>query len=219
MKKIQKILLSGFVFLTVFSLVQIAYARISNYSDDEVTTSAMTEDGVMVRLTLPANDSATSTVLVDLSDNLNFRHGPSSGSVDISKIRVSNYALSNATTTIKFGVIASTSPSGNVADIYWFDDVSFTTDGNRANSVDLIQDKTIDYFPSLLKTRISSATSSSFVSNDLTRSASYFATTTKYTSPRGINSVNPAVGDVVMRVYDQKGTATTTVDLFYRVTR
>lgn len=205
------------VFLGILFSAGVAYARVSLKTGDEVVTSTDTEDNVVARLVLPSNALATSTVLVDISDNQNFRHAPSSGSVDISKIIIDHVAFASATTTIKIGVIASTSPAGNVADINWFAEQVFSTDNYRAGVINVSEQRVLDYSPSVLKTRVASASTTGFVANDISSSSTLFATTTLVTSPRGISKTLPNVGDVVVRVTDQKGTATTTVTAVYRV--
>src|SRR3990167_8416005 len=115
----------GVVLVAVFFLLSglnVAYARLNNRTGDEVVTATDAEDNVMSRVILPANTTATSSVLVDLSDNTNFKHTPSSGSVDIAQIAIDWQIDDTATTSkqVKFGVVASTTASGAVVDIYWF---------------------------------------------------------------------------------------------------
>lgn len=208
--------------LFIFSLLliglilstSVAFARVSNRTGDEVVTSTDTEDNVTTHLQLANLSAATSSILVDLSDNSNFKHLSSTGSVDVSQIRLDWATQGAATTTLKVGVIASTTPAGNLADIYWFDEVSFisaTVDTRR-------QTKILDYSPSVVKTRVASGVPTKIVTNDSSLSSSTYATTTKYTSPRGSFTTNPGVGDLVMYVYEQSGNATTSATTLYRTT-
>lgn len=220
--KIKFILVIAAIFFTAFVVLQVypVEARINN--NDQVVVSAQTNDNVAVRLNLPAIAAATSTVLVDLSDTTNFQHSAASGIMQISQIRVNWSSNVIATTTLKFGVIASSSASGALADVYWFDELSFNNSGLSAtDSRGYRQEKVIDYNGSVMKLDISSALPNSFFTNDKSTSDNTFATTTKLSSPVGLTSAgsgsNPGVGDLVMRIYSQQGTATTSVSVMYRV--
>ena len=207
------------VLLLVMLLAPTVYARTSNRAGDDVVQISVAEDSVAFKMTLPALTAATSTVLVDLSDTTNFKHVASTGGVEVTKLSFDWSTQVVATTTIRVGVIASTTPAGNLADIYWFDEVSFST-GSLVASTDQSgrQNKVLDYSPSILNARVASGVPSYFVTNQSDTSSTKYATTTKYTSPRGSFTVNPNVGDLVMEIYDQKGTATTSVTGIYRVT-
>mgnify|MGYP001592542063 CR=1 FL=1 len=202
-----------------FSNIDLLQARINN--NDQVVATAQTNDNVAVKLNLSAIAAATSTILVDLSDTTNFKHGNSSGVLQVSQIRMAWSTDVVATTTLKFGVIASSSASGALADVYWFDEVSFSTYNSTGSGFNGRQEKVIDYGLSVMKLNISSALPTSFFTNDKNTSDSTFATTTKLSSPVGLTSAGsgslPATGDLVMRIYDQKGTATTSVSVIYRV--
>lgn len=188
--------------------VKIAYARTNN--SDNVVALAQTQDNVSARMILPAGTVATSTVLVDLSDSTNFRH--TGASLEVSMIRFAWTTEVIATTTIRVGVVASTSPAGNVSDVYWFDEVSFSS--TVSNQFNGRQEKVLDYQPSVVKLGILSNLPAGYITGDTKLNTTSYATTTKLKSPNGY--INPAVGDLVMDVYDQKGTATTSVTVIYR---
>lgn len=211
----------SFVLMTLFALmlsitgVQIAYARSSN--SDIVSALAQTKDNVISKVTIPALATATSTVLVDVSDTTNFKHVANSN-VEVSQIRVEWSADVVATTTLKFGVIASTTPAGNLVDVYWFEEMSFST--YALGTFNGRQEKVIDFGVSMAKLGVSGGLPTGVFSNDKNTSSNLFATTTKNSSPIGLASAGsgsfPGVGDLVMQVYAQQGTATTSVTTVYR---
>lgn len=196
--------------------VSVAYARTNN--SDPVMALAQTNDNVIVKLNIPSLATATSTILVKLADTTNFKHFNSTGVLEISEIRVSWTTDVQATTTLKFGLVASTSASGALSDVYWFDEVSFSnfTNTGQFNR----QEKVLTYYNSVVKLGASGGVPTGFLSNDFATSTNTFATTSKVTSAVGLSSNGggsfPAVGDLVMRVYDMKGTATTSVTTIYR---
>lgn len=207
------------IFVLAFAVtgVSIVEARMNNA--DPVTALAQTKDNVISKLTIPALATATSTVLVDVSDSssTNFKHIGISG-LEVSQIRVEWTSDVVATTTLKFGVIASTTPAGNLVDVYWFEEMSFST--YALGTFNGRQEKILDFGTSVAKLGVASGIPTGFFTNDKDTSSSLFATTTKYASPVGLSSAGsgslPNVGDLVMRVYDQKGTATTSVTTVYR---
>jgi len=140
------------------------------------------------------------------------------GELRISQINVSWEADPNgiASTTVKFGIIASTSPSGALADINYFDRIDFSTDDKTYQQV------TLNYAPSLMKLGLNGATTTSFLTNDTLSSSSLFATTTAYYSPLGAYKTYPGVGDLIMSITKQNSGIPTTspniiVKVFYHV--
>lgn len=188
------------------------YERITYGNNYQVVATQEQEESVSVTLTLPNLSAGTSTILADLSDNVMFPHTQSSGAIVVSRINFSWEAENTtASSTIKVGVVASTSPSGAVSDINYFDTVSF----NAANGT--YQRQELNYSPSMVKLALSGATTTEFATNDKSLSNTGYATTTKITSPKGSYSTYPGVGDLVLTVYDQRGNATTTAQAFYHV--
>jgi len=211
--KIYAAIVGSFMVLSVLSVSIPVLARFSA-TDDMVVTQAEAFDAVAAHLTLNNQSEATSTVLVDLSDNTNFFHVPSSGSIDISEIIFSAYSISeNASGTAKFGVIASSTNEGALVDVYWFKTVYFDTDISKSDS----WGKEIDvkYSPSVLQTRIESGSPTKFLTDDTSLLTSDYATTTDNISPNG--NINPNVGDLVMDIPYLIGNATITVDILYSV--
>lgn len=196
-----------------FSTLGIVSARVNN--NDNVVAPAQLQDNVSVKLDVVGETTATSTVLVDLSDTTNFKHGRTTGTIEVSQIKVNWTTDVIATTTLKFGLVASSSPSGAVVDVYWFDELSFSSTDLSGAKFSGRQEKILDYSPSAMKLDISSGAPASFATNDSSTSNSSFATTTSLISPKGYSAVG--VGDLVMSIYDQKGTATTSVTAIYRV--
>lgn len=207
------------LFALVFAVTGVSVVEARQNNSDPVMALAQTNDNVVSRVSLPALTAATSTVLVDRSDLTNFKHLGSS-SLEVSQIQVDWTADVVATTTLKFGVIASTTPAGNLVDVYWFDEVSFSTYNSTGSGFNGRQSVTLDYGNSVVKLSVASGIPTKILTNDSNTSSSLFATTTKNASPVGLASAGsgsfPNVGDLVMRVYDQKGTATTTVTTLYR---
>ena len=203
-------IIAGLALLLLGSQV---YARISSPRGDNVVASEDAVDNVLARVVVAAETTATSTSLVDLSDTTNFPHNPGN-SIEVSKIIVNWSTDVIATTTLKFGVIASSTPSGANVDVYWFDEVSFSSTNPTGLTEFGRQEKVLDYSPSLVRLDLASGKPNSFLANDSNLYTTAFATTTSLLSPNGY--VNLGVGDLVMQV-DQKGTATTSASAIYRV--
>ena len=205
-------------FLAGLSMVILASqveARISSPRGDEIVESSDAVDNVLAHLLLAAETTATSTLLADLSDYTNFPHEPGT-QIEVSKIIVNWSTNVVATTTAKFGVVASSTPAGDLVDVYWFDEVSFTS-SSLAGATDQPgrQQAVLDYSPGAVKLNLSSGLPASFLSNDSSTLTGDFATTSPLISPNGYTA--PGVGDLVMRIYSQEGTATTSATAVYRV--
>ena len=202
-----------FLFAIVGTASAFVYEKLSYGGNYVLTATQEQEENVAIVMTLPSLSGATSTILVDLSDGTMFPHYQTSGQIVISRIKAIWETGPNdvASTTLKFGVIASTTPSGNLSDVKYFDRIDFSTDDKTYQQV------TLDYTPSLMKLGLSSATTTGFLTNDTDMATTSFATTTAYTSPRGAFTVKPGVGDLIMSVYKQNGTASTTIQVFYHV--
>jgi len=204
----------GFVMLAIFVGITLVYARVSNVTGDEVVQSVETEDYVLGHILLGSLTAPTSTVLVDRSDTSNFPHFRSSGDIFVSQIRVGFDTRENAaTSTVKIGVIASTTLSGNLQDIHYFDEVTFSALDKKH------QQFVFDYSPAALKisSHSGTATSSYLKTSDRDLLVPFFATTTEITSPTGLFSTFPQVGDLIARVSQVDGTATITATVIYDV--
>ena len=187
------------------------WARQNN--NDPVVQDAAVVDNVAAHLTVISETTATSTLLVDLDDTTNFPHFVTAGSLELSQIRFDFHALGSATTTVKIGVVASTTPEGNLTDLYWFDEATFTaTDGGNTDDNTSL---TLNYAPSTLKLNLSSGEPASFLTNDYQQSTTDYATTTALLSPKGYSA--PEAGDLIMKIYRQSGAATTSATVLYRV--
>ena len=204
-----------FVFSLAVTGISVVEARVNN--NDIVQAPAQLQDNVSSIIAINATTTASSVVLVDLSDTTNFKHFNTSGAIEVSQIRINWSSDVVATTTLKFGVIASTTSAGNLVDVYWFDTVSFST--YAAAPFNGRQEKVLNYQPSAMKLGITSALPNGFLTGDSNTSSNLFATTSTISSPVGnqTSGSKPGVGDLVMRIYDQKGTATTSVQTIYRV--
>jgi len=214
-KKMKKINFNLFLpaLIIVIAITVIVFgtqARINN--NDQVVVQSSIEDNIAVHLMLAAETTATSTDLVDLSDTTNYPHYMNAGTMEIAQVRFDYSTETTASTTLKLGVIASSTQAGDYVDIYWFDEISFFADGTETNSR---QSKVIDYAPSVMKLNLSGGKPVSFLSNDYSLWTTDYATTSPLKSPAGYGA--PGVGDLIMKVYDQKGTATTSVTAIYRI--
>lgn len=200
MKK-HKLLITLAVFLLIaIGGVGYAYARTSQIREDMVVQMEEAEDNVMVGIEILDQTEATTTDMIDISDNTNFPHITTTGDIEISQIRTVFSAEGLASTTVKYGVIASTSPDGSVVDVQYFHTVVY-------DSLDsAVKTDVFDASPSLIKFAISSASTTDIVSNDFVRSTTTMATTSPITSPLGEFTVAPGVGDLIMTVYDIVGT-------------
>lgn len=210
--KLYAAIVGSFMVLSVLAVSVPVFARFSD-TDDMVVTPDVAVDNRAVHMQLigDTNQTPTSTVLVDLSDTTNFKHSPNSGAIRVSRIYTSFTSDTVASTTLQFGVVASTTPEGHIADVYWFDSVYFSTDVNRRAS------QVLDYSPSVFDLRITSGAPANFVTNEKSMSTSNFATTSTKTSPRGLFTVAPNVGDLVMRQNYLNAKATVTVSVLYSV--
>lgn len=211
--KIYAAIVGSFMVLSILAISVPIFARTSSTAGDIVTVSSEVIDNRAVHLQLVGDttQAPTSTVLVDLSDNSNFKHIPSTGAIKVSQASFTWASDTVASTTLQIGVIASTTPEGNLADVYWFDSVAFSTDVARRASI------VRNYSPSVISLALSGGAPSYFVTNEKDMSTSNFATTSTKTSPRGLFTVAPNVGDLVMRVKYLNGKATITADILYTV--
>ncbi len=217
-KQINSTISIPIILLVIFMFVGIGIVQARTNNNDTVVSLSQLQDNVHSKVVVNATTTPGQLVLVDLSDTTNYKHSRGVGKIEVSQIKITFNADVAATTTIKFGVIASTSASGALADIYWFDEVSFSA--NNATMYVGRQEKIIDYQPSSIKLGITSAVPNGLITSDISTSTNLFATTTKFTSPVGFRHLgsNPGVGDLVAYMIDVKGTSTTTVQTTYRVT-
>jgi len=209
-KNIIAVLVAASVIALAIAWTPVAYARISFLQGDNVVESSDAVDNVSARLLLAGETTATSTSLVDLSDETNFPHNAGSA-IEVSKIIFDWQTETVASTTIKVGLIASSTDSGSNVDVYWFDTVNFNSNDSDSSR----QQRVLDYSDSVVKLGISSGKPSGFLANDSDLYTADFATTTQLLSPN--EYINLGVGDLVMQVFSQKGIATTSAHTIYRV--
>jgi len=220
MSKENKFLLTaGIVFALLISVTASAYVyqRASYTSKYTVVATQQQEEDTAAVITV-ATSTTFGMQLIDVS-NVNMFPHPWSGEVRISRIEIGWESLTNATTTLKFGVIASTTSSGVYQDISYFDTVSFSSNGPGGSTYyDPYQRVVLDYGLSTMKLGLNGATTTGFITNDKDSSSSLFATSsTMAVSPMGAYKSYPGVGDLVVRIYGQTGLATTTIRAFYHV--
>ena len=208
------------VAMLVFTGWNMALARFTGDTFDMIVEDAQAIDNQQAHLLLADLTEATSTVLVDLSDITNFPHFRNAGAIEVSQIRVTwevaDSSFSLATTTAKFGVYASTTDAGEVADIYWFDTVTFSAETENRKTV------VLDYSPSLMRLGLSSGVPTDFVTGDISTSTTNYATTTNLISPAVAFTsttfpTNPGVGDLVMDVSSHAGTASIGISVLYHI--
>lgn len=176
----------------------------------------------------PSSTYGKGIQLVDLSNVNEFPH-PYSGELRISQIEIGWEGRDAATTTLMFGTVASTSPSGAVVDVNYFETVSFSS-GSINYGYNPYQRTVLDYSPSAIKLGNKdsataralgvghNATTTGFLTDTTMRdlATSIFATTsTAAISPLGANINYFGVGDLVVKLSRQDGLATTTIRTTY----
>ena len=215
-KKISIGIVVASVMLTFVGL-SISEGRVNN--NDTVVSLSQQNDNVASKLLLPSLGVATSTILVDISgaSTTAFTHIATAGRIEVSQIHIDWSANALATTTLKFGLVAS-STHGVVSDVYWFDEVSFST--FNPSGLNGRQSVILDYGLSAIRLDVANGRPASFLTNDTLINTTNYATSTKISSPYGLQTSGlgsfPGVGDLVMQVHQQLGTATTSVTTIYR---
>ena len=210
-KVLDLFLLGALVLVGIAVVASITYARVSTRGD-QVTERVESVDNVASHLLVAAETTATSTLLIDKSDTTNYPHfSTGSKGLELSQIRADWSTLGAATTTLKFGLVASSSSSGSIVDVYWFDTLTFS--GSLA--ADRSQTKVLNYDPSVMRFDVASGAPVSYITNDKSLNTTQFATTSTLLAPDGYSA--PGVGDLVMRIFSQQGTATTSVTTLYKV--
>lgn len=205
----KKFIITVAVLVLLALSAQFVHARFTLREGDMVVQDAAALDVVATRLLLAANAAATSTGLVDVSASS--PHAIPNATAEVSQLQFEHFSNGIATTTLKVGVLASTTAAGGNVDVYWFADVTLVSEGSQSTADRAV----LDYSPAYLNTALSSGAPSKFETNDSSLYTADFATTSPLLYPSG-SYVAPAVGDLVLRVYDQKGTATTSVTTLYR---
>jgi hypothetical protein len=218
MSKENKFLLTaGIVFALLISVTASAYVyqRASYTSKYTVVATQQQEEDVAAVITV-ATTTTFGMLLVDVS-NVNMFPHPWSGEVRLSKIEIAwqSDASYMASTTLKFGVVASTTISGAVQDISYFDTVYFANDTEIDNPQQRV---VLDYGLSTMKLGLNGATTTGFITNDKDTSSTLFATSsTMAISPRGAYTSYPGLGDLVVRLSRQNNLSNITIRAFYHV--
>lgn len=223
---INKGLLFAIVGLAVIASIvgyQFVEARFTDNTFDQIVQTAEAVDNFQISMELPNLSAPTTTVLVSLENVADFPHARNAGSIEVSKIWGTFSALpgsgdvvsippNEATTTVlQFGVIASSTPTGDLTDIVWFDSVNY-------NALEDGLNKTFEltYTPSVISLALNSASTTRLLSNVSDLATSDYATTSSLTSPQGTGA-RPRVGDLVMKVDSIFGNATVTANALYKI--
>lgn len=200
----------GVVAVAAALAFSIGSARVGTTGDAVVRLQEAQDDVAVVF----HQESITATAtyqLIDLSDNESsylFKHVSSTGGIEISRIDTMLYLDDDTSSgTIKFGVMASSTPAGDLGTVAWFHRVDFDAEDSN-----VVKDSFAPY-PGTFKTHVKydagdSSTTVNFLSNDTTTSSNHFATTTAVFSPRNYYTAGSylGIGDLVMYVQAINGT-------------
>ena len=178
----------------------------------------------LAMMSFPSLSVATSGVLVDASAVTYFQHF-ASGTIEVSRIEVSCESKGRASTTVKVGVIADMNSDGTAQEVHYFDSFLCVSSNVMA---DTVSDRIVaDYSPSRVRLSLNRATTSGFISDDIELGTNNFPTAQLLRSPaaRKIFAADAfaqfrttaARGDLVVRIVNVSGTATSTIKVFYRV--
>lgn len=167
-------------------------------SDGELaTTVTERERNNFVRYKENGINSTRYCVLVDLSDTINFPHDQT-GRIDVSCLSDQIDKPANAQGSIAVGVIAAI--NGTQATIFYASGIFF----DNSSDTHLTRDR--NFSPSQMKLGVSGGKLTRGITND-SETTTAVNTGVTLSSPRGSNTVTPAVGDVVIKFTHTAGSA------------
>ena len=213
-------------FVFVLSNVQ---ARISN-SGNEIVVQEEAITDQYARMSFPNLSVATSGVLVDRSDTGVFQH-MASGTVELTKLVLSCESKSNSTTTIKVGVLTAVDTDNTTQEVQYFAEKTCVTGANNLGvGAGMLESRTeIDFSPARVRASLNRSTTTGFTSDNIERGTNNFPHNKLLRSPaaRKISAGDtfaqfqtmPEWGDIVVRIVNVSGSATPTIEAFYRIER
>lgn len=187
MKKLWIVLLLGFSF--------------RNASADIILSSK--EEPVAIKFVLNNVTASTSTVLIKLSDTLNYPH-KYNGAININNIKVSVDKVAASSGTVKIGVITASSPTA--VSVNFFYEGSFKRD---TLATIFRENKNQDGF--LTRCRVIASSTPYIATNDQIIASTIFGAGTLLPSPVGSSTVG-GPGDIVM-FYTANGAGTVDIDI------
>lgn len=162
-------------------------------SDGEVAVvNAESERDVAIHFNVDAVAATDYYILVDLSDTTNFPHNET-GKIHMSYIEIEVDKASNTNASVEIGII--TRIDGTDADMEYPIELHFLRNGETR-----VEKKT-KYSPSQLKFSISGGTMDKTITNSIENNVAAVNTGVTLDSPRGISTITPAVGDIIVK-YD-----------------
>jgi len=192
----------GLFSLLMFSAV-IAKADIFDFSRDKlVTVHFSTSMGTAL--------SATSYVLIDLSDTTNWPH-KETGAISIHSIRLNVDKAAATTATLRIGVVTFVDASSGT--VKWF-----YTAGNDLNVSNTEASQFSNYSEGFIRTKVQRANNAAgatpyLMSNETTTSSTLYQNDVTLVSPNGITT--PGLGDIVMHVSKASTALNFNVELTY----
>lgn len=180
-------------------------ARVTDDGELAVTSTER-EKNVWMDYHKLGNVGDSYAILVDLSDTTTFPHA-STGRIDISFIRITIDRDSSATGELEMGVI--TRIDGTDADVSFFFDEPFIK--SNARHIETAE----NFAPSQLKTGVTNGLTPFLITNDTINNIAAVNTGVTLSSPAGVGSVTPAVGDILLFIDHGAGTFDIDVDMFY----
>jgi hypothetical protein len=140
----------------------------------------------------------TDYILVDRDDTVNFPHDDVSR-IDLSTVNVHlSHSGGNPDGEMLLGVITRVNVTD--ADVTW----AFVLDFNLPSNTDVRED--FNFAPSQLKFEVTAGSTTRIISNYSDVADTTINTATLMDSPRGVATVTPDVGDVVLRIINGSGT-------------
>jgi hypothetical protein len=176
-------------------------ANLNLTEDGEVwTTETEREHNVRASYVLTGIQASTWAVLIDLSDTTNFPHD-NTGRIDISQISMQVDRGSNSVGLMQIGVV--TRVDGVNGDVSTFGALRFE------NNSDTHVVRDVNLSPSQIKCGVADGITSSMITNAAILNDTGLQTDVALGSPRGAATVNPSVGDIVIKFTHTSGGAWT----------
>lgn len=172
-----------------------------NASADIILSSK--EEPVSIKFVLNNVTASTSTVLIKLSDTVNYPH-KYNGAININNIKVAVDKVAASSGTVKIGVI--TASSSTAVSVTFFYEASFKRD---TISTIFRENKNEDGF--LTRCRVTNSATPFIASNDQLLGNTIFGAGTLLPSPVGSSTVG-GPGDIVM-FYTANGVGTVDLDV------
>lgn len=167
------------------------------------------EDSFFSKYKLNGVSVSTSVILIDLSDATNFPHKATNrtGGVSVTSVRTVVDKVAASSGAVNIGVVYEV--NATTGSVRWFYTNDFRSDTVGTHLIDFV-----NYTPSALRTNIDSTGSSFYtISSTATVRSTIYQTDVGLPTTNAINgSVNPAVGDIILR-YDSNANSQTGINI------